>query len=297
MPSWITLGAISKVISDRAATLPRPRTPGRRVDPCPNSQERLLMSSYVDSLWMMAAIVAALILGGRLARKFRVRWAGRLAGVGVVGLAITAAACVVGRGLPFFGRPAAALAADPQPGIPAAHRLVAGRGGRRTFGHVWGRPPAPRSSRATSARTSGCSWSFFAAAIGMPFVIARFLTRRSQMPDYSRGTVRPRLHGLPAQRGDHRLKSPPKLGIDLAGGVIFVYEVKPPEADRRPTNRGSRPARRVRLPDQGGHGQAGGRRQPPCEPRRYPRSDRPLPRLQRGRDHHPRGRTTRKSSR
>ena len=207
----ITLGADFQG-HRRSAGNPCPaRGPRRQVNPCPNSQERVLMSSYVDSLWMMAAIVAALILGGRLARKFRVRWAGRLAGVAVVGLAIAAAACVVGRGLPFFGRPAAASrrrsSSPASPPHPVSSLDEEEEGPSATYAQ----PTGPKVKSGDIRQDFWVQLVVFAAAMGMPFVIARFLTRHWRMPDYYNRFVLVSMAFLLA-RGDHRAEVAAETG-------------------------------------------------------------------------------------
>jgi SecD/SecF fusion protein len=70
----------------------------------------------------------------------------------------------------------------------------------------------------------------FLAAIGLPYLLAGYFTRRWRMPDYYNKFVLVSMAFL-LSVAIIGLKWPPKLGIDLRGGVILVYEVKPPETD------------------------------------------------------------------
>ena len=188
------------------------------------------MSSYVHLLWMMAAIIIPFVLGSRLARKSRDWRLGRLAGVGLLGLAVLTTAGVVGWGERFFGHSAAALAADENPGTPAArpvHPLDEEDEGPSTTQYT--QPTGPKAKPGDLRQDFWVQLVVFAAAIGLPFVLARFFTRHWRMPDYYNKFVLVSMAFL-LSAAIIALKWPPKLGIDLRGGVILVYEVQPPEA-------------------------------------------------------------------
>jgi SecD/SecF fusion protein len=149
--------------------------------------------------------------------------------VALVGLALAAAAGVVGWGSPFSGGPAAAIAADEKPEAPST-RMTRGldeedQGLLTTPSTEPGGPQA----KPGDLRRFWVQFAVYAAAIGLPFLIAGFLARHWRMPDYYNKFV---LISMTFLLGTAviALKWPPKLGIDLQGGVILVYEAQPPEA-------------------------------------------------------------------
>ena len=188
------------------------------------------MSSYVHLFWMMAAIVAAFVLGGRLARKSRDGGLTRLAGAALLGLALLATAGVVGWGEPLVGRPAAAVAADPKSNVPSAGLVPPvdeeDEGPSTT---QFTQPTGPKARPGDIRQDFWVQLVVFGAAIGLPFLIAGFCTRHWRMPDYYNKFVLVSMAFL-LSAAIIGLRWPPKLGIDLRGGVILVYEVKPPEA-------------------------------------------------------------------
>jgi SecD/SecF fusion protein len=149
--------------------------------------------------------------------------------VALVGLALAAAAGVVGWGSPFSGGPAAAIAADDEPEAPSTRMT---RGLDEEDQGLLTTPstgPAGPKAKPGDLRRFWVQFAVYAAAIGLPFLIARFLTRHWRMPDYYNKFV---LISMTFLLGTAviALQWPPKLGIDLQGGVILVYEVQPPEA-------------------------------------------------------------------
>lgn len=219
------------------------------------------MLSYVQLSLMLAAVAVSLIVGGLLARKrMGLRRTGVGTGLGIALLTAVLLASLVGSGVvraedqaptakapaAAAAKPAAAKPAETKPAEtkpaetkPAEAKPVEAKpaeadaaSSTTPAGEAEAAQEAEKTAPATASPTVGDlrdnAWVkiiVIVAALALPFLLGNYLSKRWRMPDYY-GRITILLLCFTISLAITTMRWPPKLGIDLRGGVILVYELE-----------------------------------------------------------------------
>lgn len=214
------------------------------------------MLSYVHLSWALAVVAVSLVVGSLLARKRQGSSPARFGtGLGIALLTTVLVASLAWPGMVGAqdkspaekAAPAAAAKATPAPAPDAkpatteAKAEAAPAEAKAATPAVKAEQPEGKSAEvngeaAAPAKTAPPTvqdlrdnrWVkliVIVAALALPFVLGSYLSSLWRMPDYY-GKITLLLLCLSISLAITVMKWPPKLGIDLRGGVILVYEVQ-----------------------------------------------------------------------